>query len=73
MVHKGSNKVGWFLEAAVFVKGGRKRIIWLPEGHGGWGWRCFVGELQHLLGLIIAKDRPVVAGVIASGGGISSS
>jgi hypothetical protein len=73
MVHKGSNKAGWFLEATVFVEGGWKGIIWLPKGRGGWGWRCFVGELWHLLGLIVAKDRPVVAGVIAGSGGILSS
>lgn len=34
-VCKGSNKATQFLEAAVFVEGGRKGIIWLPEGHGG--------------------------------------
>jgi hypothetical protein len=34
---KSSNKAGRFLEAAVFVEGGRKGITWLPEGCGGWG------------------------------------
>jgi hypothetical protein len=73
MVHKGSNKVGWFLEAAIFVEGGQKDIIWLPEGRGGWGWRCFIGEQRHLLGPIVSKDRPVVFGGTFGGGGISST
>jgi hypothetical protein len=33
----GNNKAGWFLEVAVFVEGGRKGVIRLPEGCGGWG------------------------------------
>jgi hypothetical protein len=33
----GSNKAGCFLEVAVFVEGGRKGVIRLPEGRGGWG------------------------------------
>jgi hypothetical protein len=32
----GSNQAGCFLEVAVFVEGGRKGVIRLPEGHGGW-------------------------------------
>ena len=39
MVHVGVNKAGSFLEVAVFAKGGRKGIIWLPEGRGRRGWR----------------------------------
>jgi hypothetical protein len=39
MVHGGVNKAGSFLEVAVYVEGGRKGIIWPPEGHGGRGWR----------------------------------
>jgi hypothetical protein len=38
-VRMGSNKAGCFLEVAVFVKGGRKGVIRLLEGHGGWGWQ----------------------------------
>ena len=34
----GSNRAGCFLEAAVFVEGGRKWVIRLPEGREGWGW-----------------------------------
>jgi hypothetical protein len=33
----------------VLAEGGRKGVIWLPEGHFGRGWRRFVGELRHLL------------------------
>ena len=73
MVRKGSNKAVRFLEVAVFVEGGRKGIIWLLEGRGGWGWRCFVSELRHLLGLIVAKDRQVVSGVSSGSGGRSST
>jgi hypothetical protein len=69
MVRKGSNKAGRFLEVAVFVEVGWKGIIWLLEGRGGWGWRCFVNELWHLLGLIVVKDRLVVSGVSSGGGG----
>ena len=41
MVHGGVNKVGSFLEVVVFAEGGRKGIIWLPEGRGGRGWCRF--------------------------------
>jgi hypothetical protein len=46
MVSGGGNKVGRYLEVAVSTEGGQKGIIWLPEGHGGWVWRRFVGELR---------------------------
>jgi hypothetical protein len=36
MVCKGSNKASRFLEAVVFAEGGRKGVIWLPVGRGGW-------------------------------------
>jgi hypothetical protein len=35
-VRMGSNQAGCFLEVAVFVEGGRKGVIRLPEGRGGW-------------------------------------
>jgi hypothetical protein len=38
MVHKGWNKSGRFLVATVFAKGGRRGVIWFPEGREGWGW-----------------------------------
>ena len=59
-VHTRSNKAGCFLEEAIFVEGGRRGVIRLPEGRGGWGWRRFVDELQHLLALLVAKDQPRV-------------
>jgi hypothetical protein len=30
MVHGGGNKAGHYLEVAIYAKGGRKGIIWLP-------------------------------------------
>jgi hypothetical protein len=35
MVHGGDNKVGRFLEVAMFVGGGCKGSLWLPEGRDG--------------------------------------
>lgn len=35
MVRGVGNKVGRFLEVAVYIEGGRKGMIWIPEG--GWG------------------------------------
>jgi hypothetical protein len=49
MVHEGGNKAGRFLEVSVMAEGGRKGVIWLPEGRFRRGWRRFVGELRHLL------------------------
>jgi hypothetical protein len=59
-VRKGSNKAGCFLEVVVFVEGGRKGVIRLPEGRCGWGWRSFVDELRQLLVLFVAKKSPTV-------------
>jgi hypothetical protein len=73
MVCKGSNKASRFLEAVVFAEGGRKGVIWLPAGCGGWGWHQFVSELWHLPALIVAKDWPLVSGVISGDGGILST
>ena len=49
MVHGGANKAGRSLEVSVYAKGGRKGVLWLPEGCFGQGWRCFVGELHLML------------------------
>jgi hypothetical protein len=38
MVHGGGNKAGIFLEVSVYAEGGRKGVIWLPEGRFGRGW-----------------------------------
>jgi hypothetical protein len=45
-VRMGSNRAGCFLEVAIFVEGGWKGVIRLPEGHRGWGWRRFMDELR---------------------------
>ena len=37
MVHRGGNKARRFLEVSVLAEGGRKGVIWLPEGHFGRG------------------------------------
>jgi hypothetical protein len=38
MVRGGGSKADHYLEVAVYAKGGQKGIIWLLEGHEGWGW-----------------------------------
>jgi hypothetical protein len=59
-VRMGSNKAGYFLEVAVFVEGGRKGVIRLPEGRGGWGWQRFVDELRLLVVQLVEKELLVV-------------
>jgi hypothetical protein len=49
MVHGGGNKAGRFLEVSFLAVGGRKGVIWLPEGRFGNGWRRFAGEFRRLL------------------------
>jgi hypothetical protein len=63
----GSNRAGWFLEAAVFVEGNRKGVIRLPEGRGGWGWRRFVEELRPMSALLVAKVPPAVGNADVGG------
>jgi hypothetical protein len=48
MVHGVVNKAGRFLEVSVYVEGGHRGVLWLPEGRYGQGWRHFAGEL-HLM------------------------
>jgi hypothetical protein len=60
-VRMGRNRAGSFLEAAVFVEGGRKGVIRLPEGRGGWGWRRFAEELRPLTAHLDTKVLPAVA------------
>jgi hypothetical protein len=55
-VRTGSNKVGCFIEVAVFVEGNRKGVVRLPEGCGGWGWQRFVDELRSLLVQLVVKE-----------------
>jgi hypothetical protein len=49
MVHGGVNKAGRFLEVSVYAEGGRKGVIWLPEGRFGRGWCRFAGKLCLML------------------------
>jgi hypothetical protein len=49
MVHGGANKAGRFLEVSEYAEGGRKGVLWLPEGRFGRGWRRFAGELRLML------------------------
>jgi hypothetical protein len=69
-VRMGSNKAGYFLEAAVFVEGNQKGVIRLPEGRGGWGWQRFVDELHLLMAQLATKVSPAVpvvnTGVVGS-------
>jgi hypothetical protein len=60
-VRLGSNKAGCFLEVAVFVEGGRKGVIRIPEGRGGWGWQRFVDELRSLVAQLAERVPPVPA------------
>ena len=64
-VRMESNKAGCFLEVAVFVEGGRKGVIRLPKGRGGWGWRRFMGELCLLVAQLVEKELPVVLAINA--------
>jgi hypothetical protein len=49
MVHGGVNKAGRFLEVPVYAEGGRRGVLWLPEGCYGQGWRHFAGDLRLML------------------------
>jgi len=48
-VGRGGNKASCYLEVASFVEGGRKGVVWLSEGHEGWGWSRIVGELRKMI------------------------
>jgi len=55
IARRGSNHVGCFLEAVVFGLGGRKWLILIPEGCGGWGWLKFSDELRKATVFLSAK------------------
>jgi len=42
IVSGGGNKAGRYLEVVAYAEGGRKWVIWLPEGHEGLGWSWVV-------------------------------
>jgi hypothetical protein len=58
MVHGGANKAGGFLEVSIYVEGGRKGVLWLPEGHFRQGWRCLAGELRLMLLPLEGENGP---------------
>jgi hypothetical protein len=64
----GSNKAGCYLEVTAFAKGGRKGVIWLPEGREGWGWSRVVGELRKMLTFLGSKARSLVSEASTSEG-----
>jgi hypothetical protein len=43
IVRQGGNVAGRFLEVAVYAAGGRRGIIYIPEGYEGRGWSKFGG------------------------------
>jgi hypothetical protein len=45
VVNGGGNKAGHYLEVADYAESVRKGVIWIPEGHKGWGWSRVMGEL----------------------------
>jgi len=68
IVRGGGNKVSRYLEAGAFAEGGRKGVIWQPEGRQGWGWYQVVAELQQLLEFHKAKDQLLIPEVSAPKG-----
>jgi hypothetical protein len=77
MVHRGGNKAGRYPEVATYADGGRKGVIWLPEGREGWGWSWVVGELRKMLTFLGSKARSLVSEASTSEGikkgGVSSN
>jgi hypothetical protein len=54
IVRRGGNAAGKYIEVAVYVAGGCKGIICIPEGRDGRGWRRFVMELEKVRGFFKA-------------------
>jgi hypothetical protein len=55
IAQRDSNQGGRFLEVAVFGLGGRKGLILILEGRGGWGWLKFSEELRKVAVCLSAK------------------
>jgi hypothetical protein len=53
IIHKGGNKNGRFVEAAVYGVGGRKGFLLIPEDRVGWGWLKSVGELRKAKDFVV--------------------
>jgi hypothetical protein len=52
---RDSNQAGHFLEVAVFKLRGRKGLILIPKGRGGWGWLKCSDELKKAAVFISAN------------------
>jgi hypothetical protein len=49
IIRRGENKVGCFLDLAVYAEGGRHGLIILLEGRDERGWARFAGELSKVV------------------------
>jgi hypothetical protein len=56
IVRRGGNVAGRFLEVAVYAVGGRRGIIYFPEGYEGRGWRKVVLELGKVSDFLKSPD-----------------
>jgi hypothetical protein len=56
IVRQGGNPAGRFLEVAVYAMGGRRGIIYIPEGYEGQGWRKIVLELGKVIDFFKIPD-----------------
>jgi hypothetical protein len=54
IIRRGGKKNGRVVEAAVYGVGGWRGFLLIPEGHGGWGWLKFVGELRKAKDFLVA-------------------
>lgn len=61
IARRGGNAAGRFLEVAVYGVGGRRGIIYIPEGRDGRGWRTFVTVLDKISGFLKEQTRLGVA------------
>jgi len=56
IVRRGGNADGRFLEVAAYAVGGRRGIIYFPEGYEGRGWRKVVIELGKVRDFLKIPD-----------------
>lgn len=56
IVRRGGNVASRFLEVAVYAVGGRRGIIYFPEGYEGRGWRKVVLELGKVSDFLKSPD-----------------
>jgi hypothetical protein len=57
IVRRGGNAAGRFLEVAVFAAGGRRGVIFIPEGNNGRGWSRFGSEVGKVRDFFKASAR----------------